>query len=89
MSVRLEGPIIILEGVCRVEDAEPLLRWLQADPGRTVDLSGADHLHASVLQVLMALRPALKGSPRDPFIRDWVVSALADPRLIGMAPQRA
>ncbi|MBJ6127022.1 hypothetical protein [Microvirga splendida] len=77
MSVRLEGDIVLLEGPCRVEDAEPLLRLLQADRGRTVDLTGAEHLHAAVVQVLMALRPAIRGTAGDAFLRDWIAPALA------------
>ncbi len=76
MSVRLDGNVILLEGVCRVEDAEPLLGWLQADRGRTVDLTGAEHLHAAVLQILMAMQPAMRGTVRDDFLRDWVAPAL-------------
>jgi hypothetical protein len=76
MSVRLDGNVIILEGPCRVEDAEPLLGWLQADRGRMVDLAGAEHLHAAVLQVLMALRPAIQGEAKDAFLRDWIAPAL-------------
>lgn len=76
MSVRLDGDVIILEGPCRVEDAEPLLGWLQADRGRMVDLTGAEHLHAAVLQVLMALRPAIRGETREAFLRDWITPAL-------------
>ena len=78
MSVRLEGNVILLEGPCRVEDAEPLLGWLQADRGRIVDLTEAEHLHAAVLQTLMALRPALRGTAKDAFLRDWIASALMD-----------
>jgi hypothetical protein len=78
MSLRVDGRVILLEGPCRVEDAEPLLGLLQADRGRTVDLTGAEHLHAAVLQVLMALRPAIRGTPRDGFLRDWIVPALPD-----------
>lgn len=75
MSVRLDGNLIILEGICRVEDAEPLLGWLQADRGRIVDLAGVEHLHAAVLQVLMALRPTIRGMPEDAFLRDWIIPA--------------
>lgn len=76
MSVRLDGNVVILEGACRVEDAEPLLGWLRADRARMVDLAGAEHLHAAVLQVLMALRPAIRETARDDFLRDWVAPAL-------------
>ena len=76
MSVRLNGNVILLEGPCRVEDAEPLLRLLQADGRRMVDLSAAEHLHAAALQVLMALRPVIRGAAEDAFLRDWITPAL-------------
>jgi hypothetical protein len=87
MSVRLDGNVIILEGQCRVEDAEPLLGWLQADRGRTVDLTDAEHLHAAVLQVLMALQPAVRGTARDAFLRDWITPALIGKSLLELGPQ--
>lgn len=80
MSVRLNGTIIVLEGACRVEDAEPLLGWLQADGSRIVDLAEAEHLHTAVLQVLMALRPSIRGAGKNGFIRDWIVPALTTAR---------
>lgn len=86
MSVRRDGNVIVLEGACRVEDAEPLLAWLQADRGLIVDLTGAEHLHAAVLQILMAMRPALKGSARDAFIREWLTPALSEADPLGIAP---
>ncbi len=76
MSVRLAGDVIVLEGPCRVEDAEPLLSLLQAGPDRTVDLTEAGHLHAAVVQVLMALRPTLKGTGQDGFLKTWIIPAL-------------
>ncbi|MCB5177208.1 MULTISPECIES: hypothetical protein [Microvirga] len=87
MTVRLDGNIIVLEGQCRVEDAEPLLGWLQADEGRTVDLTDAEHLHAAVLQVLLALKPPLRGAGKDAFIRDWIAPALTNARPPDMVPQ--
>jgi hypothetical protein len=86
MSARLDGNVIVLEGACRVEDAEPLLGWLQADRGLIVDLTGAEHLHTSVLQVLMAVRPALIGTVRDAFIREWLTPAFSEADPLGMAP---
>jgi hypothetical protein len=87
MSVRLDGNVIVLEGACRVEDAEPLLGWLQADRSLAVDLTDAEQLHAAVLQVLMALSPVLQGTPKDTFIRDWITPALSEADPVRMAPQ--
>jgi hypothetical protein len=76
MSARLDGNIILLEGQCRVEDAEPLLGWLQADSSRVVDLTGAEHLHAAVFQILMALRPPIREGEKDAFVQDWLIPIL-------------
>lgn len=76
MSIRLEGNRILLEGQCRVEDAEPLLGWLHADRSRIVDLADAEHLHTAVLQILLAMAPQIQGAGNNPFIRDWIAPSL-------------
>jgi hypothetical protein len=77
MSVSLEADVIRLNGVCRVEDAEPLLMLLRADPRRTVELTGAGPFHAAVVQVLLALRPSVTGQPGDPFATTWLMPLLS------------
>jgi ABC-type transporter Mla MlaB component len=77
MTVHLEGHAIHLQGECRVEDAERLLEHLQADRSRRVDLSRAGTLHTAVVQVLLALRPAISGRSDDPFVRDWIEPLLS------------
>lgn len=72
MSVSLVEDVIRLEGACHVEDAEPLLRLLRADPSRKVDLGAAHQLHTAVAQVLLALRPTLVGPAGDPFFERWL-----------------
>lgn len=73
MSVAWDGSCIRLDGHCAVEDAETLAMLLQEDRARTVDLSNARHLHAAVVQALLALRPHTTGFPSDPFTRTWLV----------------
>jgi hypothetical protein len=73
MTVHLDGEVLRLTGECRVEDAEPLYALLHAVPARRVDLSGAAHLHAAVVQVIMALRPCVEGPVTDPFTARWLV----------------
>jgi len=80
MSVRLDGNIIRLEGRCHVEDAEPLLVLLQAEPGRIVDCFEAETLHTAVIQVLIALGPSVQGETRDGFLRRWVAPVFAKER---------
>ena len=73
MSVELANESLIrLEGECPLEDAEDLLRLLIERPGRVVDWSRCDIAHTAVIQVLLALRPAMVGEPNGSFLRTWI-----------------
>jgi hypothetical protein len=80
MSVALESGVIRLRGDCPVGDAEPLLALLQDAPGRVVDLTGVVTLHTAVVQVLLALRPPVKGPAGDAFLHRWIEPLFAGPR---------
>jgi hypothetical protein len=77
LTIRLEDGILHIEGICPVEEAETLLERLLDEPGLPVDWSGCRHLHTAVLQVLMAVRPPLRGTPDDAFLRRWIEPVLA------------
>lgn len=66
MPLDLSSDSIVLAGTCPVEEAEPLLKALRADPARPVDLGRLEHAHTAVLQVLMACAPCLIGRSADP-----------------------
>lgn len=76
MSIRYLKKHAALEGVVGVEDAEALAQWLQQQPSPAVHLGKCTHVHASVLQVLLVLRPKLQGAPADP----WLAAALQPTR---------
>lgn len=65
MTIASRGNRVRLEGCCGVEEAETLLAWLAAHPGGEVHLRKCEHLHASLMQVLMAARPAIASWPAD------------------------
>jgi hypothetical protein len=46
-----------LDGVVTFEEAEALQRWLKNHPQGAVNLAKCQHLHASVLRVLLSMRP--------------------------------
>ncbi len=69
--------VAVLEGVCTVEEAESLLGWLQEHPKGKVNLKKCEHLHAAVLQVLMAAGPDVSVWPEDPGLQGWIETALA------------
>ena len=76
MGVTLDGGVIRLSGDVRIEDAEALVRLLQAAPGRTVDVTGVATLHTAVVQVLVAFGAALSGRAADGFLAEWVLPAV-------------
>ena len=65
MAIRYLKKYAALEGNVSVEDAETLAQWLQQQGDPAVNLARCEHLHAAVLQVLLALRPKVKGRPTD------------------------
>ena len=75
MTARVaEDGLILLEGVCTVEDAGMLLQLLSDGPERKVDWSGCEQAHTAVIQVLVAVRPRLIGWPRDPFVGNYLAA---------------
>jgi hypothetical protein len=80
MSVLVDGSVIRLQGNCGAEDVEPLISALEKTSLKPVDLTDAGHLHGAVLQTLLAYAPAISGSPRDSFVRTWLVPILSGPQ---------
>jgi hypothetical protein len=80
MTIRRVDDTVLLEEVCDVEDAETLLQQLQgggAMPVATqVDWSACTHLHTACLQVLLAARLPVRGTPANPSIARWVAPLL-------------
>jgi hypothetical protein len=75
MSVRRhDDGTIVLDGSCPVEDAEPLLRLLQAAPEAPVDWTRCGQLHTAILQVIMVARPVLVGRCGDLWVQQWIAS---------------
>jgi hypothetical protein len=68
MTVRSKDGQIILEGRCRVEDAEALLTALQHQRKGVVHLDKAETIHSAVVQVLLAARPRIEGVSKHHFL---------------------
>ena len=62
---------IVLSGQCAVDEAEPLLQLLLETPGAAVDWTRCTGLNTAILQLVIAIRPSLKGPCGDPFIARW------------------
>lgn len=72
MAIRYLKKHAALEDIVTVEDAEALQTWLKKQSKPAVNLSKSKHLHAAVLQVLLATRPRLVGEVPD----KWMAQAL-------------
>ncbi|MCY7316830.1 MAG: hypothetical protein LH480_14785 [Rubrivivax sp.] len=68
MAIRYLKKHAALEGSVSVDDAETLTQWLLQQPAPAVHLGKCEHLHGTVLQVLLALRPKLVAAPADPLL---------------------
>jgi hypothetical protein len=72
MPMDLSDTAAVLVGVCEVAEAETLLAWLQAHPQGPVDVSGCEHAHTALVQVLIAARPAVTGGSGGADAPAWV-----------------
>lgn len=66
MTVQVSEGLIVLSGDCGVENAEALLAALLDNPAFAVEIE-AETLHTALWQVLLAVRPAIRGGPRNSF----------------------
>ncbi len=77
MTVRRgDNGAIVLDGVCPVEDAEPLLQMLQTMPAAQVDWRQSRQMHTAVLQLVLASGRALIGPCGDAWVAQWLVPKL-------------
>lgn len=76
MPIRYEGTVARFDGACTVDEALPLAGWLEGTAGARVDLAACTALHTALLQVLMAVRPAVEVPPDDTFLRRWILPLL-------------
>lgn len=72
MPIRRDDDTIHLEGVCAVEDAEELLQQLQSG-ATAIDWTSCQHLHAACLQLMIAVRLPIHGTPANPEIARWLL----------------
>ena len=67
MPLELTPERAVLSGHVSIEEAEPLLDWLRAHAGATVDVGRCGSMHMAVLQLLARAAPAIEGATA----RDW------------------
>jgi len=77
MTIRRgENGVIVLDDICPVEDAEPLLQMLQSTPTAGIDWRQCRQLHTAVFQLLLAAGKVPIGTCGDPWIAQWQAANL-------------
>jgi hypothetical protein len=67
---------VVLDGVCAVEDAEPLLQLLQVTPAAVVDWTPCRQLHTAVFQIILASGIEPIGPCGDAWVAQWLTPKL-------------
>ncbi|MBW6425124.1 hypothetical protein KX729_27135 [Rhizobium sp. XQZ8] len=70
MTISLDAGAITLSGACGVEEAEPLMSYLESRPDLPVDISAATVIHTALWQALMVFGPEIIGTPISSFMAD-------------------
>ncbi|SMC72714.1 hypothetical protein [Rhizobium sp. RU36D] len=72
MALKFGKSRVELTGEVVVDDAETLFGWLTTNTKAQVDASKATHIHAAVLQALVAGKGQISKMPQDPFLADCI-----------------
>jgi hypothetical protein len=76
MPIEYKKNQAVFAGVASVEEAEPLLAWIQERKSPKVSLRACTHMHPANLQVLMAAKATVIDWPEDETLSAWARSAL-------------
>ena len=80
---RSDAGVVILEGVCTVEDAEPLLRMLQATPAPAVDWTSCATFIRRCFRLFWLPASVPIGPCGDAWVRQWLASELRQRQTAG------
>lgn len=70
--MRVDGPVVVLEGHCPIEEAETLLEAVQSGAVRSVDVGGCRSMHTAIVQVLLAAGLPLRGAMEDSYWQEFL-----------------
>lgn len=76
MAIEYKKSLAVFSDFVGVEDAEALLEWLGKNPKGKVNFEECTHVHASSLQVLMAVKPPVVAWSKDENLQLWLKVAL-------------
>ncbi len=77
MALEFRDDEVRLIGACGAEEALELSEWFAKIESPKADLGTCTHLHAALLQTLLAFKPVVCVEPDDSFLRRWIAPILA------------
>jgi hypothetical protein len=77
MPLEFREDTVCLTQTCGAEDALALADWLSQTVLPKADLGECTHLHAALLQTLLAYKPAVSVEPVDSFLARWILPVLS------------
>ncbi len=76
MAIEYKKNLAVFSDFVGVEEAEALLEWFLKNPKGKINLSDCVHIHASSLQVLMAIKPIISVESKDEDLKLWLNTVL-------------
>lgn len=76
MAIEYKKSLAVFDDFIGVEEAESLLEWLLKNPKGKVNFVTCTHIHASNLQVLMAVKPTVAAWPDAEDLKLWLAPLL-------------
>jgi hypothetical protein len=77
MALIFGEDMVQIDGVCGVDEAMPLLEFLQTNGEARVDMLTCTHLHSAALQVLMVVATRVAALPEEEFLAQWLTPLFA------------
>jgi hypothetical protein len=83
MTVSFDEDMIRIDGVCGVDEAMPLLEFLQTHGATRIDMRTCTHVHSAALQVLMVVAVRVAVLPEEEFLNRWLTPLLGSNLAVG------
>jgi hypothetical protein len=82
MSLIFGEDIVQIDGVSGVDEAMPLLEFLQSHGEARIDMRTCTHLHSATLQVLMVVAIRVAVLPEEEFLARWLNPILRSNQMV-------
>lgn len=77
MPITYKTNVVVMEGVCSIDEGDQLLQWLIEHPKGKINLKQVTHIHTALLQILLCLHPFVSILPEDAKLRRLWLEAVS------------